>query len=61
MLRNETDLGWNPIKQTITTSDGWWERKLKVQFSNIFIYDVIGNDFGSNLDIFLTYNLFALL
>ncbi|KAH9688209.1 DDE Tnp4 domain-containing protein [Citrus sinensis] len=29
LLRNETGLGWDPVKQTITGSDEWWERKLK--------------------------------
>ncbi|XP_024042776.1 L10-interacting MYB domain-containing protein-like [Citrus clementina] len=29
LLRNETGLGWDPVKQTITDSDEWWERKLK--------------------------------
>ena len=37
LLRNETDLGWDLVKQTITTRDEWWERKLKVQISNLFI------------------------
>ncbi|KAH9728180.1 hypothetical protein KPL70_008920 [Citrus sinensis] len=29
LLRNETGLGWDPVKQTIISSDEWWERKLK--------------------------------
>ena len=29
LLRNETGLGWDPVKQTITSSDEWWERKFK--------------------------------
>ncbi|MFQ6653461.1 hypothetical protein Gotur_024857 [Gossypium turneri] len=28
--REDTSLGWNPIKRTVDTSDDWWESKLKV-------------------------------
>ena len=37
LMRNEIVLGWDLVKQTITTSDEWWERKLKMQISNLFI------------------------
>ena len=61
LAENEIGLGWDVVKQTNTTSDDWWERGLKLQILTFLFFGVLGNDFRSNLDIFLTHNPFVLL